>query len=566
MGPSRFRGGADTIWFGVAGRGTSRPGHLRSRPCALGTTRSSRCSGRRTRSRLGGVPPAVREGGRDGRPEARFRTSSSALNHDLVRRLESGAAVTPSGPSISAWPWPPRARTPWWPASATLVNDGELSFQDPVIAVVFEAAGQAPRAARAPRGPGRHGELSPAVPHPRDGGGRHALAGHGGCGRRRARGAVGPPVPERDLRGARARPVAGERRVLRALGGGVLRAQPALPGDRGGPRGAHLGRRRARRARRGADGGRHHAHGAAHAACEHAAAVLAARAARPGRDGGRSTRRRRADRGQGRSRSCWPRAAPAGGGLAGATPSRARPGRAVELWPFNERVLEAALDRSEPAAPGPRRGGRVAPRAHRGRAPVGRPTARRRAVRGAFLAPYRRARAPQSGTPAAGRRVRTRRTWLDPLLGATGDACLAIRYAAIERCSRVRDRRTRMVRAPPLHEAPAAPVERRSRTSGGCDEDLPGAGGIPQPASRDGGRRHRGAHPRRCGGDGDEAAEVEARQAISRSPSGSRWIASWTTSSSSSRTCRCSRPGAASSCSTSRRRRSGSARRSTTRC
>jgi hypothetical protein len=69
----------------------------------------------------------------------------AVLNRDLVRRVESGAAgdvawavklcvgLTEASPDAMV------------AALGALVNDGTLWFHDPVIAVAFEAASQAPR-------------------------------------------------------------------------------------------------------------------------------------------------------------------------------------------------------------------------------------------------------------------------------------------------------------------------------------------------------------------------------------------------------------------------------------
>ena len=69
----------------------------------------------------------------------------AVLNRDLVQRVESGAAgdvawavklcvgLTDASPDAMA------------AALGALVNDGTLWFHDPVIAVAFEAASQAPR-------------------------------------------------------------------------------------------------------------------------------------------------------------------------------------------------------------------------------------------------------------------------------------------------------------------------------------------------------------------------------------------------------------------------------------
>ena len=110
------------------------------------------------------------------------------------------------------------------------------------------------------------------------------------------------------------------------------------------------------------------------------------------------------------------------------------PRQGVELWPFNARVLEAALvDPSQPPR-APRGGGRAPPRAHRGQ-PRAAAVAGRRAVCGALSGPVSPDGAAERDARGGGGAPGLRE-WLDPLLVATGDACRPIRYAAIERCSR----------------------------------------------------------------------------------------------------------------------------------
>ena len=416
----------------------------------------------------------------------------AALNRDLVRRVESGAAGDADvgrqslrGPHGSeSGRHGGRGRDAGERRDALVPRPGDrrgLRGGEPGAA----AAGSA-------RGPRRHREPAPAVQGPRDGGAGDALARHGRRGRHRARGAVRAPLSQRHLRGARARARQGERRVLRALGGGVRRAQPALSRDPGRPRGARVGRGGARRARGGADGIRDPGHGPAHPPNEHAAAGLASRAAR--RRAGRRPfpRGRRAHRGQGDPGRAGHEQRPLAG-LAG----RLHPARA----PAERRALAVQRARArgrarrfEPAAPRPRGGGRAPLRAHRGQ-PRAAAVAGRRAVCAALSGPVSAAGAAErdarggGGAPGLGGVARLpargdrRRLPPDPVR----------RHRAMQP---VRDRPSRMVRAPPLHEALATSVRRRPAHQGGCDEDLPGSGGIPEQAGRDGGRRHRGAHPR----------------------------------------------------------------------
>ena len=175
-----------------------------------------------------------------------------------------------------------------------------------------------------------------------------------------------------------------------------------------------------------------HGHGPAHPPDEHAAAVLASRAARRGRDAGRShavgalivdkaiqvvlatsSARWRASR---------------------ATPSRARPGRASSSGRSTRACSRprSSIRASRPA-PARRRPGsstcspRRAPRCGRRRAPS--------CMRSCF---WPRIAGRRRGARRAGRGSARpdSEEWLDPLLVATGDACRPIRYAAIERCSR----------------------------------------------------------------------------------------------------------------------------------
>jgi signal transduction histidine kinase len=113
---------------------------------------------------------------------------------------------------------------------------------------------------------------------------------------------------------------------------------------------------------------------------------------------------------------------------ASAVSRAARP--TVELWPFNERVLEAAL---VDQAKSPRVRAAAAGLLHvlTATSPSARPSATAAVYADLFLGPYRRARPAAASGPAR----QDSEDWLDPLLEATADACLAIRHAAVARCT-----------------------------------------------------------------------------------------------------------------------------------
>jgi len=117
-----------------------------------------------------------------------------------------------------------------------------------------------------------------------------------------------------------------------------------------------------------------------------------------------------------------------------AEPVPRAPRQSVELWPFNAPVLEAAL--VDPSKP-PRVRAAAAGLLHvlTEASPALRPSPDAELYAELFLAPYLRT-APRSATPRTGEVRPDSEAWLDPLLAATGDACRPIRYAAIERCSR----------------------------------------------------------------------------------------------------------------------------------
>ena len=355
----------------------------------------------------------------------------AALNRDLVRRVETGAAGDAEwavGLCVGLMEASPDAMVA---AVGTLVNDGTLWFHDPVIAVAFEAASQAPplldlladladtesqllqfrvRAMEAlvTRSPGtvdanavgleaqsalrflnaifEELERGPAK------GSAESCArwGEGFAGLSRLFPEIqgGPEVlawVAAALAGLGEAPTASGTlgTVLR-----ILRTNTPLPAWHPAPPGA------------GRDAGR--AHGVGALIVDKAIqVVLATSSAR--------WRASRADH--------IPRA----------------PRQSVELWPFNARVLEAALvDPSQP------------PRARAAAAgllyvlteasPALRPSPGAELYAQLFLAPYRRP-SPRSAAPAAGEAPDSEE-WLDPLLVATGDACRRIRYAAIEQCSR----------------------------------------------------------------------------------------------------------------------------------
>jgi signal transduction histidine kinase len=352
----------------------------------------------------------------------------AALNRDLARRVESGAAddvawavklclgLTEASPDAMV------------AALGTLVNDGTLWFHDPVIAVAFEAASQAPtlldlladladtesqllqfrvRAMEAlvTRSPGTVDadavgleaqsalRFLNAIFEELDRG--TARAGAESCARW-AQGFTGLSRLFPETQGgpevlawvAAALAGLGEAPTASATMGTVLRIlrtntplpswHPARPGT-------------------GRDAGRSHAVGAL-IVDKAIQVVLATSSARWRASGVDAT----------------PRA----------------PRQSVELWPFNARVLEAAL--VDPSKP---------PRARAAAAgllyvlteasPELRPSPAAELYTELFLAPYR---ALGSATPET--EARADSEWLDPLLLATGDACRPIRYAAIERCRR----------------------------------------------------------------------------------------------------------------------------------
>ena len=350
-----------------------------------------------------------------------------ALNHDLVRRIEGGHgdaewAVDLCVGLVAAAPDTMVA------GFGALVNEGELSFQDPLIAVAFEAAGQAPallelladlvdtesyllqfriRAMEAvvtrlpgtadadavgleaqsalrflngifeelDRGPSRASPESCA----------RWAEGFSGLSRLFPETEGGPEVltwVAAALAGLGEAPLAAGtmRTVLR-----VLRANTPQPSWHAAPAGA------------GRDGGPPSAVGAL--IVDKAVQVVLATSGARWRAAGTS-----------------------------AAPRGAQP--PVELWPFNERVLEAALiDQTK----SPRVRAAAAGLLHvlRGTNPSVRPSATAEVYADLFLVPYQRARGPaESAAPRP-----DSEDGLDPLLEATADASLAVRHAAIARCT-----------------------------------------------------------------------------------------------------------------------------------
>ena len=328
-----------------------------------------------------------------------------ALNRDLVRRVESGAEGDVTWAVNLCVALSAASHEAMVSGLGALVNDGALWFHDPLIAVAFEAASQAPpllelladlvdtesyllqfrvRAMEAlvTRSPGT------------------VDADAVGLEAQSALRFLNAIFEELD-RGAGQ----GRRRVLRALVRGLCRAQSPLSRDRRRPGGARLGRGGARRARRGADRVRKHADGAAHPAHQYAAAVLALGPPAAGRDGGRSSAVGAlivdkaiqvvlATSGA-RWRASW---------VSSAAPRAPR--QTVELWPFNERVLEAAL--ADPTKP-PRVRAAAAGllRVLTAASPAVQPSLRAELYAELFLAPYRRT-APRGATAEESRAPRFR--------------------------------------------------------------------------------------------------------------------------------------------------------------
>ncbi len=108
------------------------------------------------------------------------------------------------------------------------------------------------------------------------------------------------------------------------------------------------------------------------------------------------------------------------------------PRQTVELWPFNERVLEAAL--ADPTKP-PRVRAAAAGllRVLTAASPAVQPSLRAELYAELFLAPYRRT-APRGATAEESPRHDSEE-WLEHLIDATSDACRPIRHAAIEWCA-----------------------------------------------------------------------------------------------------------------------------------
>jgi hypothetical protein len=356
----------------------------------------------------------------------------AVLNRDLVRRVESGAAgdvawavklcvgLTEASPDAMV------------AGLGALVNDGTLWFHDPVIAVAFEAASQAPplrdlladladteshllqfrvRAMEAlvTRSPGTVDAdavgleaqsalrfLNAIFEELERGPGRAAAEscarwaeGFAGLGRLFPETRGGPEVlawVAAALAGLGEAPTASATMgtVLR-----ILRTNTPLPPWHPAPPGA------------GRDAGR--AHGVGALIVDKAIQVVLAT----------SSARWRASR---------------------AEPVPRAPRQSVELWPFNAPVLEAAL--VDPSKP-PRVRAAAAGLLHvlTEASPALRPSPDAELYAELFLAPYLRT-APRSATPRTGEVRPDSEAWLDPLLAATGDACRPIRYAAIERCSR----------------------------------------------------------------------------------------------------------------------------------
>jgi signal transduction histidine kinase len=185
------------------------------------------------------------------------------------------------------------------------------------------------------------------------------------------------------------------------------------------------------------------------------------------------------------------------------------PRQSVELWPFNARVLEAALvDSSQP----PRARAAAAGLLYvlTGASPELRPSPGAELYAQLFLAPYRRP-APRSATPAAGEARPDSAEWLESLLVATGDACRRIRYAAIERCSQFASAHPAWFE--PRHYTKLLPLL--------SDDDPHIRAGAMKTFQALAGFRSRqvatvvgdiAARIHGDAGDGDEAAEVEARR------------------------------------------------------
>jgi len=356
----------------------------------------------------------------------------AALNGDLARRVESGAADDVAWAVKVCMGLTDASPDAMVSALGALVNDATLLFHDPVIAVAFEAASQAPplldlladladtesqllqfrvRAMEAlvTRSPGTVDadavgleaqsalRFLNAIFEELERGPARAAAescarwaeGFAGLSRLFPETQGGPEVLAwiaAALAGLGEAPTASETMgtVLR-----ILRTNTPLPSWHPAP------------ARVGRDGGRSHGVGAL--IVDKAIQVVLAT----------SSARWRASR---------------------ADPVPRAPRQSVELWPFNARVLEAALvDPNHPPRARAAAAGLLYVLAEA--SPALRPSPDAQLYAELFLAPHHRT-APRSATSEAGEARPESEERLDALLMATGDACRLIRYGAIERCSR----------------------------------------------------------------------------------------------------------------------------------
>ncbi len=351
-----------------------------------------------------------------------------ALDHDLAARMESGARGD-AGWAVECCAMLARVSPEATAAGlGALINDGALRFHNPVVAVAFEAAGQAPAlldlianlveteshllafrvravealVTRSPAAVGADGVPLDTQPALRflntlaeeiDRGHARTLADAWG---RWAEAFAGlnrlfpedrePPVLAwvgEALSGLAAAPEAPEtmRVVLR-----ILRANTPLPPWRPAPSGAVR------------DGG-----------ADAVGALIVDKAIQIALAAAGAT---------------W-RAASMGSGP--------RSGRSdVELWPFNQRVLEAALiDGSKPPRVRLAAAGLLQVLVET--SPAARRSMPAEVYGELFLDPYRRG-GSRRGSGGAGSPHAESEEWLDVLLDATSDACRPIRHAAVERC------------------------------------------------------------------------------------------------------------------------------------